>query len=63
MRVYNVRKLYFQANLCEVFARQKQHYCGDLVLGWAVSLFVKCDRIIISYVCKQAIVLINRSVN
>ena len=32
---YNVRKLNFQANLCEVFAENKQqHYCGDLVLGW-----------------------------
>jgi len=39
MRVYNVRKLHFQANLCEVFAKEKkQHYCGDLVSlsGWAV---------------------------
>jgi len=37
MQVYNVRKLHFQANLCEVFAEDKQqHYCGDLVLGWAV---------------------------
>jgi len=32
MQVYNVRKLHFQANLCEVFAEDKQqHYCGDLV--------------------------------
>jgi len=37
MQVYNVRQLRFQANLCEVFAEDKQqHYCGDLVLGWAV---------------------------
>jgi len=37
MQVYNVRKLYFQANLYEVFAKDKQqHYCGDLVSGWAV---------------------------
>jgi len=36
MQIYNVRKLHFQANLCEVFAEDKQHYCGDLVLGWAV---------------------------
>ena len=37
MQVYNVRKLHFQANLCEVFAEDKQqHYCEDLVLGWAV---------------------------
>ena len=37
MQVYNVRKLHFQANLCEVFAENKQqHYCEDLVLGWAV---------------------------
>jgi len=29
-----VRKLDFQANLCEAFAEdKKQHYCGDLVLG------------------------------
>jgi len=34
MQVYNVRKLHFQANLCEVFAENK--YCGDLVLGWEV---------------------------
>jgi len=34
---YNVRKLHFQANLCEVSAENKeQHYCGDLVLGWVV---------------------------
>jgi len=32
----NVGKLYFQANHCEVFAKDKHHYCGDLVLGWAV---------------------------
>jgi len=31
MQVYNVRKLHFQANLCEVFAEDKQQrYCGDL---------------------------------
>jgi len=37
MQVYNVRKLHFQANLCEVFAEDKQqHYCEDLVLGWTV---------------------------
>jgi len=30
MQVYKVRKLHFQANLCEVFAEDKQqHYCGD----------------------------------
>ena len=35
---YNVRKLHFQANLCEVFAEnKKQHYCGDLVLGRPVT--------------------------
>ena len=35
--VYIVRKLHFQVNLCEVFAEdKKQHYCGDLVLGWVV---------------------------
>ena len=35
--VYNVRKLDFQANLCEAFAEdKKQHYCGDFVLGWGV---------------------------
>jgi len=34
---YNVRKLHFQANLCEVFAENKQqHYCGDLASGWVV---------------------------
>ena len=32
-----VRKLDFQANLCEALPRVKQqNYCGDLVLGWAV---------------------------
>ena len=37
MQLYNVRKLHFQANLREVFAEDKQqHYCGDLVLEWAV---------------------------
>ena len=37
MQVYNVRKLHFQASLCEIFAEnQKQHYCGDLVLGLLV---------------------------
>jgi len=37
MQVYNVRKLPFQANLCEVFAEdKKQHYCEDFGLGWAV---------------------------
>jgi len=35
--VYNVRKLDFEANLCETFAEdKKQHYCRDLVLGSAV---------------------------
>jgi len=30
MQVY-VGKLHFQANLCEVFAKdKKQHYCGDI---------------------------------
>jgi len=30
MQVYNVSKLHFQANLCEVCAEDKQqHYCGD----------------------------------
>ena len=34
MHVYNVRKFHLQANLCEVFAEdEKQHYCGDFVLG------------------------------
>ena len=42
MQVYKVRKLRFQANLCEAFAEKKQqHYCGDLVLGWAI--FQKTD--------------------
>jgi len=37
MQVYNVRKLHFQENHFEVFAEdKKQHYCGDLILGWAV---------------------------
>ena len=37
MQVYHVKKLHFQVNLCEVFAGDKQqHYCGDLVLRWAV---------------------------
>ena len=34
-KVYDVRKLHFQAYHCEAFAEdKKQHYCGDLVLGW-----------------------------
>jgi len=64
MQVYNIniRKLHFQANLGEVFAEdKKQHYCGDL--GWADLLFMKSSRIIILYVCRQYILLINRSVN
>jgi len=63
MQVYNIniRKLHFQANLCDVFAEdKKQHYCGDL--GWAVLLFMKSIRIIILYECRQAIPLIGRSV-
>ena len=37
MQVYNVKKQHFQANLCDLFAEdKKQHYCGDLVLGWVV---------------------------
>jgi len=37
-RAYNVRKLHFQAKLCDVFAEnKKQHYCGDLVLGRPVT--------------------------
>ena len=31
--VCNVKKLHFQANLCEIFAEDKKHYCGYLVLG------------------------------
>jgi len=58
----NIRKLYFQANLCEVFVEdRKQHYCGDL--GWADLLFMKSSRIIILLVCRQAIPLLSRSVN
>jgi len=35
--VCNVRKLRFQENLFDVFAEDKRkHYCGDLILGWAV---------------------------
>jgi len=30
-----IRKM-IHTNHCEVFAKDKQHYCGDLVLGWAV---------------------------
>jgi len=38
VRVHNVRKLDFHANLCEAFAEDKKQYdCGDLVLEWAVS--------------------------
>jgi len=34
--IYYCRRLDFQANLCEAFSEdKKQHYCGDLVLGWA----------------------------
>jgi len=36
--VYNVGELDFQANLCEAFAEdKKQHYSGELVLGWRVQ--------------------------
>jgi len=66
MQVYNIniRKLHFQANLCEVLAEdKKQHYCGDLVLRWADLLFMKSSTIIILNVCRQVIPLISRSVN
>jgi len=34
MMLVDVRKLDFQADLCEAFAEdKKQHYCGDLILG------------------------------
>jgi len=33
MQAYNVRKLHFQANLCQVLAENKQqNNCGHLVL-------------------------------
>jgi len=64
MQVNNVRKLHFQENLYKVFTKdKKQYYCEDLVLGWADLLFMKSSRIIISYVCREAIRLINGSVN
>ena len=66
MQVYNINlgKSHFQANLCEVFAEdKKQHYCGDLVLGWADLLFMQSSRIIILDGCGEAIPLISRSVN
>jgi len=66
MQVYNIniRKLDFQANLCEVLAEdKKQHYYEDLLLGWADLLFMKSSRIIILNVCRQAVPLIGRSVN
>jgi len=66
MQVYNIniRKLNFQENLCEVLAEdKKQHYCGDLVSGWADLLFMKSGRIIILNLCRQVIPLISRSVN
>jgi len=53
MQVYNtnIRKLHFQANLCEVSAEdEKQHYCGDV--GWADSLFMKSSRFIFLHVCR-----------
>jgi len=54
MQVYNVRKLHFPANLCEVFTEdKKQHCCGDLDLRWAVLLFMKSSRIIILIVYTQ----------
>jgi len=66
MHVHNInlRKLHFQANLCEVFAEdKKQQYCGDFLLGRADLLFMQSSRIIILHVCRQAIPLISRSVN
>jgi len=56
MQVYNIniRKLHFQANLCEVFAEnKKQHYCGNL--GWADLLLMKSSRINIFYMCADKI--------
>jgi len=40
MQVYKVKKLHFQANLCEVFAEAKQqHYCAAVCLR--MSSFAK----------------------
>jgi len=49
MQVYNATRLQeFQANLCEVFSDdKKQHYCGNLLLGWAI-----CKRLF-SNISKQ----------
>jgi len=48
IQIYSIRKLRFQENICNVFDEdKKQHYCGDLVLGWAVLLFMKSSRIIV----------------
>jgi len=66
MHVYNIniRKLHFQANICEVLAEdKKQHYYEDLDVGWADLLFMKSSRTITLNVCRQAIPLISRSVN
>jgi len=37
LSVYNVKKVTFSVKCLQSFCRrQKQHYCRDLVLGWAV---------------------------
>jgi len=60
VQVYRVRKLHFRKISAKILPKKKgQHHCGDLVLGRAVLLFVKSSKIIILYVCKQAILLIN----
>jgi len=55
---------YIFRHISRSFAKDKrQKFCGDLVLGWAVLLFVKSSRIIILYMCKQTVFLITRRVN
>jgi len=64
MQDYIVGMLHFRANLCDVFSEnKKQYYCGGIVSGWAILLLMKSRRVIILYVCRQAILFVNRSVN
>jgi len=60
MQTHNFRNLHLQINLYEVFAEdKKQHYCGDIVLGWVDLLFLKPSRIILCIGYEQKQILLN----
>jgi len=42
MQICNIKKLHLQANLCEVLeirGKQRQNYCGDIVLVVGLAVF------------------------